>query len=179
MPKEILRLGVLVQRRPPVTRWGTGELRPLAVLAEEPPLAPNTLMRADAGVETWYLGGRDLVLWSGDTGHHRDNLASGRPSVWVALRGDDPARTELVCVTADPYEGEGLASDLDLIVGTVPMPEAVQAAVQDFIAAHHVEMPFKKRKRLPADPNAFVARAPRVLQPGESWQARKGKGPDA
>jgi hypothetical protein len=96
----------------------------------------------------------------------------------VALRGDDPARTEVVCVTADPYEGEGLASDLDLIVDAVPMPEAVQAAVAAFIDAHHVEMPFKKRKRLPADPNALVARAPRVLQPGESWQARKGRGPD-
>lgn len=178
MPKEILRLGVLALRRPPVTRWGNGELRPLAVLADEAPLPPNSLMRSDGGAETWYLGARDLVLWSGDTGHHRDNLASGRPSVWVALRGDDPARAVVVCVTADPYEGEGLASDLDLIVDAVPMPEAVQAAVAAFIDAHHVEMPFKKRKRLPADPNAFVARAPRVLQPGESWQARKGRGPD-
>jgi hypothetical protein len=178
MPKEILRLGVLALRRPPVTRWGTGELRPLAVLASEPDLQPHSLMRSDGGVETWYLGGRDLVLWSGDTGHHRDNLASGRPSVWVAMRGDSPATAEVICVTADPYEGEGLASDLDLIVEAVPMPDPVQAVVQDFIAAHHVEMPFKKRKRQPADPNAFVARAPRVLQPGDKWQARKGRGPD-
>ncbi|MBD3765262.1 MAG: DUF3305 domain-containing protein, partial [Rhodobacterales bacterium] len=127
MPKEILRLGVLAQRRPPVTRWGKGELRPLAVLPAEPATPPHTAVSADGGVETWYLGGRDLALWSGDTGHHRDNLSSGRPSVWVALRGADPATAEIVCLTADPYEGEGLASDLDLIVEAVPMPDAVQA----------------------------------------------------
>ena len=32
MPKEILRLGVLAQLRPPITRWSTGELRALMVL---------------------------------------------------------------------------------------------------------------------------------------------------
>ena len=178
MPKEILRLGVLALRRPAVTRWGEGELRPMAVLVPEPATPPNTRITASDAGETWYLGGRDMMLWSGDTGHHRDNLASGRPSVWVALRGTDPARSEVVCLTADPYEGEGLASDLDLIVEAVPMPEPVQAAVAAFVEAHHVEFEFKKRKRLPADPNAMVSRAPRVLQPGDKWVARKGRGPE-
>jgi hypothetical protein len=178
MPKQILRFGVLALRRPPVTRWGTGELRPLGVLTPEPETPANTLLLSEGGMEAWYLGGRDLVLWSGDTAHHRDNLHSGRPSIWVALRGTDPATAQVASLTADPYEGEGLASDLDLIVEAVPMPDAVQAIITDFIAAHHVEMPFKKRKRLPADPNALVSRAPRVLQPDESWQARKGKGAD-
>ncbi|MBW7057732.1 DUF3305 domain-containing protein [Paracoccus bogoriensis] len=178
MPQHVLRLGVLAIRRPPVTRWGKGELQPTAVLTPEPRTPANTLLISEDGVETWYLGGRDLILWSGDTGHHRDNLQSGRPSIWVALRGADPARARLVCLTADPYEGEGLASDLDLIVAAVPMPPAVQATVQHFVATHHVEIPFKKRKRLPNDPNALIARGPRVLRPEDSWQARKGKGLD-
>jgi hypothetical protein len=175
MPKEVLRLGVLALRRPPVSRWGTGELRPVGVLAEEPDTAPHTLVSSEAGVETWYLGGAELVLWSGDTGHHRDNITSGRPAIWVALRGADPATCEIACVTADPYEGEGLASDLDLIVDAVPMPDAVQAVVSAFVEAHHVDMPFKKRQRLPADPNAMSARAPRILSPDEKWEARSGR----
>jgi len=177
MPKLILRVAVLAVRRPPVTRWGTGELRPLAVLETEPAAAANTLVATDAGIETWYLGGRDLVLWSGDTGHHRDNLMSGQPSLWVALRGTDPARAEVACVTADPYEGEGLASDLALIVDAVPMPTAIKGVVADFVAAHHVEMPFKKRKRVDADPDAFTARAPRVLGHDDKWETRKGREP--
>lgn len=169
MPQEILRISVLAIRRPPVTRWGSGELRPIAVLPQEPDAAAHTLLRSEDGVETWYLGGRDLVLYSGDTSHHRDNLTSARPSIWVAMRGQDPKSAEIVNVTADPYEGEGYASDLDLLVEAVPMPDAILARVADFIDAHHVEMPFKKRKRLPADPNAMTARAPRILQPEDKW----------
>ncbi|MGL4412963.1 DUF3305 domain-containing protein [Roseinatronobacter monicus] len=169
MPQEILRVSVLAIRRPPVTKWGSGELRPIAVLPQEPDAAAHTLLHTQDGVETWYMGGRDMVLYSGDTGHHNDNLHSGRPSVWVAMRGQDPLRAAIVDVTADPYEGEGYASDLDLMVEAVPMPEAIRARVADFIAAHHVDMPFKKRKRVPVDPNAMTAHAPRVLQPEDKW----------
>ncbi len=171
MPQERMRLGVVAIRRPPVTRWGPGELRPSAVLPQEPATPPHTLIAAENGAETWYLGAAEMVLWSGDTGHHRDNLASGRPSIWVAIRGGAPEHAEIACITADPYEGEGLAGDLDLIVEALPMPAGVQSAVAAFIAAHHVEIPFKKRKRRPQDPNAMAPRAPRILQPDEKWGA--------
>ncbi len=175
MPQQVLRLGVIATRRPPVTRWGQAELRPSAVLPQEPDLAPGTLISNQDGVETWYLGARDVTLYSGDTAYHRDNLNSGRPSVWVAMRGQDPARVELVCVTADPYEGEGYASDLELNVEAVPMPALVREALEKFIAAHHVEIPFKKRKRAPADPNALNPRAPRILPEAEKWHNRRGR----
>lgn len=175
MPQEVLRLGVVAVRRPPVTRWSTGELRPVMVLPAEPATQAGTLLATEEGSETWYLGGRDLVLWSGDASHHRDNLESGRPSVWVALRGSDPAKAEIVAVTVDPYEGEGLASDPDLIVDAVPMPDSVAEAVARFADKHFFEMPFKKRKRAPADPNAMTARAPRVLQPEEKWESLHGR----
>lgn len=177
MPQHVLRLGVLAIRRPPVTRWGTGQLRPTAVLTPEPATPANTRLIEQDGVETWYLGGRDMVLWSGDTAHHRSNLHSGQPQVWVALRGNDPARSEVVCLTADPYEGEGLVGDLDLVVEAVPMPETVRAAVAAFVAQHHVDIPFKKRKRSPTNPaEAEFRGGPRVLQPGDKWESRKGRG---
>jgi hypothetical protein len=176
MPEQILRLGVLVQRRPPVTRWSTGELRPFAVLAIEPQTPPHTQIGTENGVETWYLGGFGLSLWSGDTAHYRDNLNSGAPALWVALRGADPKTAQIVSVSADPNEGEGLASDLDLVVDRVPLPDSVAQAMQAFIDAHHVEMPFKKRKRLPNDPNALSTRGPRVLTAADKWENRKGRG---
>lgn len=179
MPQEIHRLGVLAQRRPPVTRWGKGEMRPMAALSAEPETAPHTCIASDTAGDTWYIGARDLVFWSGVTAHYRDNLVSGRPSIWVALRGTDPASTELVQLTVDPYEGEGLAADLDLIVEPVPMPAPLRDALQAFVARHHVEEEFKKRKRLPADPNAMTARAPRILPADDGWIARRGKGPQA
>lgn len=170
MPRTQLRIGVLATRRPPVTRWGQAELRPTAVLPDAPDLAPGTLLSSENGTETWYLGAGELVLYSGDTGHHRDNLTSGRPCVWVVLRAG-----KLACVTVDPYEGEGYASDLEAVVEAVPMPPALHDAVAAFVAAHHVDIPFKKRKRQPVDPDAMQPRAPRILAQGDKWHDRGGK----
>lgn len=176
MPKQTLRLGVVALRRAPVTRWGTGELRPSAVLPMEPDTAPRTLISANDGLESWYLGARDLVLYSGDSGHHLDNLRSGRPAIWVAMRGREPQNAEVICVTADPYEGEGYASDLDLTVEAVPMPALTRAEIERFVQAHHVDIPFKKRKRSPQDANALTRRAPRILQPEDKWHLGKAGG---
>lgn len=175
MPTKSLRLGILATRRPPVTRWGQAQLRPSAVLPQVPDLAPHTLITTENGVETWYLGARDMVLYSGDTGHHLDNLNSGRPSVWVVLRGQDPAQADLACVTVDPYEGEGYASDLEATVEAVPMPGLIRDEVAAFAAAHHVEIPFKKRKRQPVDIYAMQSRAPRILPSDEKWHNRGGR----
>mgnify|MGYP002621974374 FL=1 len=170
MPQQRLRLGVLATRRPPVTRWGQAELRPTSVLPAAPELAAGTLISSENGTETWYLGARDMVLYSGDTAHHLDNLNSGRPSVWVVMR-----REELACVTVDPYEGEGYASDLEAVVEALPMPATLRDAVAAFIEEHHVDIPFKKRKRQSVDPDAMQARAPRILAQGEKWHDRGGQ----
>jgi hypothetical protein len=175
MPKQILRIGVLAELRPPVTRWGSAALRPVAVLPDEPATPPFTRLDATGEVETWYLGARDLTFHSGDTGHHLDNLGGSRPAVWVALRGTAADAAELVAVTVDPYEGEGLAGDPALTVEAVPMPPQIAAALADFVQAHHVEIPFKKRKRSPQDPNAADPRAPRILPADQGWIARRGR----
>lgn len=165
MPKESIKLGVIAISHPPVTRWATRVLRPMAVLPLAPQIAPGTLMRENQGVETWYLGLHDLVLYVGDAGHYKDNLTSRQPSVWVALRD----RAQVQMITADPYEGEGLASDPSLVVDAVPMPDVLVAKLTEFVAAHHVEVPFKKRKRTAAVPEADP-RAPRILRPEDKWE---------
>lgn len=175
MGQERLRMSVLALRRPPVTRWGAGELRPLEVLTRAPALAPPARIGVADGVETWYLGTAEMVFWAGDTGHHRDNLVSGRPSIWVALRGQAPETAEIVCITADPYEGEGYATDPAVIVEAVPMPPEVQRRLAAFVAAHHVEIPFRKRQRSPHDPEALHRRAPRILPEDEKWGAGRRK----
>lgn len=173
MPRETHRLGVLVRRTPPANRWSAGSLTPSAVLMPEPPLPPRTRLSAEDGVEVWYMGAADLTLYSGDTEHHRDNLASERPAVWAAIQGADPATATLVALTADPYEGEGLASDVALTVEAVAMPEPLRQALAAFVAAHHVDIEFKKRKRQPVDPNAMQGRAPRVLGPDQKWGPKR------
>jgi hypothetical protein len=46
------------------------------------------------------------------------------------------------------------------LVESVPMPQAIQQAVADFVAEHHVERAFSKRTRDRADPEALGRRVP-------------------
>jgi hypothetical protein len=81
--------------------------------------------------------------------------------LWVVLRrteGDPPYRVLLV--TADPAEGEGYTAAGDDMVESVPMPESIRAALEAFVAEHHVERPFFKRARDRADPEALARRVP-------------------
>ena len=54
-------------------------------------------------------GAAEIELYRTETTNYRDNLASGAPLLWVALRptGVEPPY-EIVAVTADPAEGEAL-----------------------------------------------------------------------
>ena len=67
---------------------------------------------------------------------------------------------DLVTVTADSSEGEALTQTGDDLVGSVPMPQALQEAIGAFVAEHHVEQEFYKRERNRADPEALARREP-------------------
>jgi len=66
---------------------------------------------------------------------------------------------ELLAVTADPAEGEAFTDAGNNLVETVPMPANVLAAVARFVAEHHVERPFVKRLRQPAEPALAFCRS--------------------
>jgi len=65
---------------------------------------------------------------------------------------------EVLSVTADPAEGEAFTEAGNDLVETVPMPDLIRHAIESFIAEHHVERPFFKRKRDRADPEALARR---------------------
>jgi hypothetical protein len=152
-------VGVVVQRRKAQSQWVDFVWRPLAVLPGEPEAKPWTMLSEDADGATFYAGRADVELHPSDTGNYRDNLSTGEPKLWVVLRptGAEPPFT-VVCVTADGSEGEGYTAAGDDIVETVPMPDAVWDEVDAFIAKHHVERPFYKRKRNRADLEAMGRR---------------------
>jgi hypothetical protein len=138
--------------------WVDHAWAPVAVLPDAPAVAPWTLLGRDEQdgalyAERFYLGAAELTLHSVDTAHFRDNLVSGRPSLWVSIRptGIDP-EIELVGVTADPYEGEGFSDTIGDIVEMLPMPADVAARIATFFDEHHVERPFHKRQREVSDP---------------------------
>jgi len=109
----------------------------------------------------FYAGQADLDLHRSETVNYRDNLASGAPSIWIALRpriGEPPC--EIAGITADPAEGECWTEPGDAIVEAVAMPEPIREAVAAFVKQHYVETIFSKRERDRADPEALARHAP-------------------
>jgi len=160
-PLLTIAVGVVVERRKAKSPWADFVWRPVAVLPGVPDAAPWTALDGDADRANFYGGAATIALHRSDTSGYRDNLACSAPSLWVVLRptGREPPY-EIAAVTADPGEGEAFTESAADIVETVPMPEQVRTALADFVAWHHVEHPFVKRKRDRADPEAFARRAP-------------------
>jgi Protein of unknown function (DUF3305) len=156
-----IAVGVVVERRKAQSRWIDFTWKPVGVLAGLPETSPWTVLSEQGDGAMFYAGAAEIALYRTETANYRDNLASGAPMLWVALRptGVDPPY-EVFGVTADPAEGEAWTQSEGDLVDVVAMPESVRAAVEAFIAEHHVERPFHKRKRDRADPEALARRGP-------------------
>jgi hypothetical protein len=158
-PLERIPVGVVVERRPATSAWVDAIWTPAAVLAGVPEAAPWTPLGADGETTRFYAGAAAIELYRSETTNYRDNLMSGSPKLWISLRptGAEPPY-EIAAVTADPAEGEAFTEAGNDLVDAVPMPDSVRASIEAFVAAHHVERQFVKRKRDRADPQALARR---------------------
>lgn len=159
VPLATIAVGVVIERRKATSQWVDHLWRPVAVLHGEPNAAPWTPLTTDGDIATFYAGPAVVELHRSETGYYRDNLASGRPALWVAMAPTDsepPYR--IVAVTADPFEGEAYTEAASNLVEQVPMPDSIRELIADFIAEHHVERQFFKRQRDRADPESLARR---------------------
>ena len=143
-----ISVGVVVERRKAKSAWADVLWRPVSVFAGTPEAAPWTPLGTDDEVTRFYAGEAVIELHRTETTNYRDNLASGVPSLWVNMRPttSEPPY-ELLAVTADPAEGEAFTDAGSNLVEAVPMPPEIAAIVDRFVATHHVERPFVKRRR--------------------------------
>jgi len=162
-----IAVGVIVARRKAQNQWIDCTWKPVSVLLGLPEASPWTLLAQGPEETTFYAGSAEIGLYRTETGNYRDNLASGEPKLWVALRpsGTEPPY-EIFTVTADPAEGEALSETGSDLVDVVAMPDSVRAQIEEFIAQHHVERPFYKRQRDRADPEALARQGPMRKQQG-------------
>jgi hypothetical protein len=143
-----IAVGVVVERHKAESPWLDFLYRPAAVLTGVPVAAPWTVIGSDGDVTTLYAGQAVIELYRTETANYRDNLGSGAPLLWVVLRPTSAeAGFDLLMVTADPAEGEALTGAGNDLVEAVPMPLPISQIVESFIAEHHVEQPFFKRRR--------------------------------
>ena len=161
-PLKRIPVGVVVARRKAASPWIDFTWTPDAVLHGVPEAAPWTVLRQEGeGGDTtmFYAGSAEVELYRSETTYYRDNLATGSPLLWVVMaptEGDPPCR--LVTVTADPAEGEGFTESAANLVEAVAMPGTIAEIVAAFVAEHHVERQFFKRKRDRQDTESLARR---------------------
>lgn len=158
-PLITIPVGVIIERHKAASKWIDFTWRPIAVMDGTPETAPWTLLREEGEVATYFAGMSGIDLHPGDTASYRENLATEEPKLWIVLRptGVDPPY-EVVRVTADGSEGESYFSAGEDIVEAVSMPDRIRATIDAFVAQHHAEKPFFKRKRTRANPEALARR---------------------
>ena len=153
-------VGVVVDRIKAESQWIDYIWQPTAVLVGQPDVQPWTLLSGDNDRASFYAGSTSIDLYRSDTGNYRDNLL-GDSKLWVVLTPtDSDPPYSLFMVTADPTEGEAQTETGVNLVEAVAMPDAVRALLDTFVAEHHVEQTFYKRKRDRANPEALGRRAP-------------------
>jgi hypothetical protein len=154
-------VAVLAERRPGVTQWAEHVWRVVEVLEDAPPVPPWTLLREEAGRALFFAGVAEVMLHPTDTDNYKHNLEAAEPRVWVTLR---PAATQsglaLQTVTVDPGEAHLYADAGADLLESLPMPPRLGAITAAFVARHHKERGFHKRKRDRADPEALGRRRP-------------------
>jgi Protein of unknown function (DUF3305) len=143
-----IAVGVMVERRKARSAWADFLWRPVSVFSGSPSAAAWTPLGLEAETILFYAGEAAIELHRTETSNYRDNLASGAPALWIVLRptASEPPY-ELVAVTADPAEGEGFSDAGNNLVEQVRMPPDIAEMVGQFVAQHHIERPFVKRRR--------------------------------
>jgi hypothetical protein len=161
VPLARIPVGIVVERRKAKSAWIDFTWQPVSVLAGQPEAAAWTMLSEEGDTALFYAGAAEIELFRTETTNYRDNLASNTPSLWVVLRPTNVEPPfEVIAATADPAEGEAFTEAGNDLVERLPMPDAVRDVLDAFVAEHHVERQFFKRKRDRADPEALARRGP-------------------
>ncbi len=148
-PHEItMPLGVVLTRRPGVTRWARYGWHPTAVLPGAAP-AQWKLLREDGEIRDYHAATLPLRLFRADVEAYKVALTMTPPAVFVVLRAAEAGAQDIAvhAVTASAYEAQDYADSGEDIVEPVPMPPGLVAWVRDFCDAHFAQEPFIKRRR--------------------------------
>jgi hypothetical protein len=143
-----LPLGVVVARDRIDHPWQTYSWRPISVFLNAPEISAWRELRRDGASVHYHAATLPLTLHPKETIGYVANLSGQRPLIYVVLR--EPAAggpVAVALVTASPFEAEVYGQSGEETVGGVPMPARLAALLEAFVAEHHVEEPFLKRRR--------------------------------
>ncbi|MEZ5791371.1 MAG: DUF3305 domain-containing protein [Nitratireductor sp.] len=147
-------VGVLAEKRKPQSKWADEYWIPVGIMPAGAGHKPGDVLVRDDTFTRYYLGEAEIFCHATQTEALVHNFESVSPAIYVILRRDVEDQHELPwfvhMVTASPYEALDNQDSAEDICERVPMPSTLARAIMDFIDAHHVHQPFRKRKRVDA-----------------------------
>jgi hypothetical protein len=149
MPADAaMPISVVIEQRASNSQWQDHVWRPLGVLPHAAPGRAKLLAEGE-GWTQFQAASPDLELFRGETEGYLTNLSQTPPVVYVILRrneDEEGLEFEPFLATACPYEAMGYTAGGDEIVEGVTMPPEIVLWLREFVARHHVDQPFLKRK---------------------------------
>jgi len=186
MPGRVeMPVGIIVRRRPGVTRWAAASWQVEGVLPHAAP-ADWKELRRDGEVVDYHAATVPLVLNRAEVEAIHGALHGTPPSVWVYLRneaGTPGAQPRILGISASMAKARDAVETGDDMAERVAMPPVLEAWVGAFVDAHYKEEPFVKRKRVPhGEAPGDAPQGPgdlRVHRPGDVFRipGSGGKGP--
>ncbi|GMG84232.1 hypothetical protein LNKW23_34470 [Paralimibaculum aggregatum] len=178
----VIPLGVVLRKQPGVTRWARWVWRAAAVLPGAGPASWHVMRRDGEAVE-YHAATLPLELHRAETEAYRVALSNQPPVVYVVLRPaeeddtDAPEEMRVHCVTASPFDAQDYLDSGEELVEPVPMPPALIAWVGSFVDRHHVDQPFKKRRRdrVRIDDTEDGRGDPRIRQEADVFRSPAGR----
>ncbi|HET9764342.1 MAG TPA: DUF3305 domain-containing protein [Casimicrobiaceae bacterium] len=148
MPPLRFPVAVVMQRVPLASRWADERWEACAVELEHPESrSPSTTV--DATRSRWRFSGLEIELHPVEAQGYYLNVSAAEPKVFVLWRtADDDAEPKArpLIVTVS-YDEAARFLDAGEQVDAVPMPPALRAAMEAFVATHYRPEPRKKAKR--------------------------------
>lgn len=146
---KTIDVGVIVAKERIDNPWQPFRWRPLAVELDPAPRADWTEIAAGDGFVHYHAATLPLELHRKETPSYVANLETGDPAVYVVIRFDPEAQSEVkvLMATASPYEAQAYGESGQETIEPVSMPPALVAMLEAFVAEHHVEEKFVKRQR--------------------------------
>ena len=181
MAGSSLQVGVVIERRDAESEWIDHTWHAVGALPGAAEI--NEWVELGAG-DSWvryHAATLPLEVFVGETEGYKYNLSLEPPVVFIVLdpEPEDPdVAIEANLLSVCPYEAQDYLDGSEVLVETVPMPPAIAAWLAEFVETHHVDKPFKKRKRVP-HPDKQGAPNELILPPARAGRRGPGKGDNA
>ena len=178
-----MMVGVVLRRKPGVTRWAKWVWEPAGLIPGALP-AQWKILREEDGATEYHAGTVALEVHRAEAEAYRVCLAMDPPSAFVVLRdgeGDGPDDMALQTLTVSAYEAQDYLDSGEEIVEPVPLPETLVAWLTSFCSAQDEEAPFKKRKRdkKRVDLSEDGVGDARIRQPVDVYRSPRGTKPES